>query len=85
MWRFFLSPCGFISPFPRGEVVFRCPVVKQLTPIEFIDPGKIKRVRGVCYTTRLNPSFAARVVDAVKGLSSLPWKTVNCWSLTVAM
>lgn len=41
--------------------------MKVLTPIELVDRGLIKRVRGICYTTRLNPSMASRVIDTAKG------------------
>ncbi|CAG8520387.1 5725_t:CDS:2 [Racocetra persica] len=33
-------------PLGGGEVNFRCPVVKALKPIQFIDEGRIKRIRG---------------------------------------
>ena len=32
-----------------GEVVFSCPVRRNLQPLQFTDPGKIKRIRGLAY------------------------------------
>ena len=32
-----------------GEVVFSCPVRRNLRPLQFTDPGKIKRIRGLAY------------------------------------
>eukprot|EP00443_Scrippsiella_acuminata_P029810 CAMPEP_0115254444 /NCGR_PEP_ID=MMETSP0270-20121206/45197_1 /TAXON_ID=71861 /ORGANISM="Scrippsiella trochoidea, Strain CCMP3099" /LENGTH=398 /DNA_ID=CAMNT_0002669993 /DNA_START=38 /DNA_END=1234 /DNA_ORIENTATION=+ len=51
-----------------GEVIFNCPTVKGIQPVEVLDEGKIKRVRGVAYTTRVSPQFAARMVDAARGV-----------------
>lgn len=42
--------------------------MKQLLPINLTDAGQVKRVRGIAYTTRLNPSFATRMVDTAKGI-----------------
>lgn len=51
-----------------GEVTFGCPILKKIEPIEILDEGKVKRVRGVAYTTRVSPQFAARMVDAARGV-----------------
>merc|ERR1712151_476606 len=51
-----------------GEVLFRCPIIRSIQPVEILDEGKVKRVRGVAYTTRVSPQFAARMVDACRGV-----------------
>ena len=51
-----------------GEVLFRCANVKQLTPIDWLDQGKVKRIRGIVYSTRMSPQTANRVVDSARGL-----------------
>eukprot|EP00931_Biecheleriopsis_adriatica_P119663 TRINITY_DN94882_c0_g1_i1.p1 TRINITY_DN94882_c0_g1~~TRINITY_DN94882_c0_g1_i1.p1 ORF type:complete len:389 (+),score=48.67 TRINITY_DN94882_c0_g1_i1:32-1168(+) len=51
-----------------GEVLFTCPIIKVIHPVEFLNEGKVKRVRGVAYTTRVSPQFAARMVDAARGV-----------------
>uniref|UniRef100_A0A2D4FJF2 RNA 3'-terminal phosphate cyclase domain-containing protein n=1 Tax=Micrurus corallinus TaxID=54390 RepID=A0A2D4FJF2_MICCO len=38
-----------MPPKGGGEVIFACPVKKVLKPIQYIDPGKIKRIRGMAY------------------------------------
>ncbi|KAG8130585.1 putative RNA 3'-terminal phosphate cyclase-like protein [Naja naja] len=38
-----------MPPKGGGEVIFTCPVKKVLKPIQYIDPGKIKRIRGMAY------------------------------------
>jgi RNA 3'-terminal phosphate cyclase-like protein len=55
-------------PGAGGEVTFSCPTLKKVEPIELMDEGKVKRVRGVAYTTRVSPQFAARMVDAARGV-----------------
>lgn len=53
-------------PTGGGEVSFSCPIVKAFQPVEILNEGKVKRVRGVAYTTRVSPQFAARMVDAAR-------------------
>ena len=36
-------------PLGGGEVQFLCPIVKQVKTVNFVDPGKIKRIRGIAY------------------------------------
>jgi len=42
--------------------------VKELTPLELIDFGKVKRVRGTAVSCRIPPSSAARVAHSAKGV-----------------
>jgi RNA 3'-terminal phosphate cyclase-like protein len=51
-----------------GEVLLKVPVVKALSPIDLLDEGKIKRVRGIAYTTKISPQIANRVVDGARGI-----------------
>ena len=37
------------APLGGGEVQFLCPIVKQVKTVNFVDPGKIKRIRGIAY------------------------------------
>jgi len=55
-------------PGAGGEVLFACPVLRGFEPVEILNEGKVKRVRGVAYTTRVSPQFAARMVDAARGI-----------------
>lgn len=36
-------------PLGGGEVQFLCPIVKQAKTLNFVDPGRIKRIRGISY------------------------------------
>ena len=36
-------------PFGGGEILFKCPIIRQLNPVQFIDAGLIKKIRGIAY------------------------------------
>ncbi|KAJ1668082.1 hypothetical protein IW140_000751 [Coemansia sp. RSA 1813] len=50
-----------------GEVRFICPVVRAVKPINYIDQGRIKRIRGISYATRVSPQTANRMVETARG------------------
>jgi RNA 3'-terminal phosphate cyclase-like protein len=56
------------SPNGGGEIQFDCPIVKNLTPIQILDEGMIKRIRGIAYSTRVSPSISNRVVESSRFL-----------------
>lgn len=55
-------------PLGGGEVKFVCPLVRELKPIQLLDDGKVRRIRGICYSTRVAPSLAARIVDGARSV-----------------
>jgi RNA 3'-terminal phosphate cyclase len=63
-------------PLGGGEVQFLCPVIKQVKTLNFVDPGKIKRIRGISSvpsshrtpTTTLNPVTGTRSALALNSL-----------------
>eukprot|EP00947_MAST-08B_sp_MAST-8B-sp1_P004605 g4605.t1 len=55
-------------PSGGGEVIFVCPIVKQLEPIHLVEEGFVKRVRGVAYATRVSPQTSNRMVEAARGV-----------------
>nr|CAG4645520.1 EOG090X05X4 [Lynceus sp. MCZ IZ 141354] len=57
-----------MPPKGGGEIVFSCPVCKQLKPVQYINPGKIKKIRGAAYAVRVSPSMANRLVESSKGV-----------------
>ncbi|GFX60423.1 RNA 3'-terminal phosphate cyclase-like protein [Trichonephila clavipes] len=57
-----------LPPKGGGEVLFRCPVVNTIRPIKYLDPGKIKRIRGYAYSVRVSPAMSSRMVDVSKAL-----------------
>ena len=56
------------APLGGGSVGFYCPIAKELNPIDFVDFGKVKRVRGTAVSCRIPPSSAARVAHSAKGV-----------------
>ncbi|KAH9515416.1 rRNA-processing endoribonuclease [Bulinus truncatus] len=56
------------APEGGGEVLFTCPCRQKLRPLKFTQPGKIKRIRGVAWATRVSPAFVNRLVDSARGV-----------------
>ncbi|DBA03606.1 TPA: hypothetical protein N0F65_006785 [Lagenidium giganteum] len=55
-------------PSGGGEVIFHCPLVRQLRSIHLVEEGFIKRIRGVAYSTRVSPQTSNRIVDTGRGI-----------------
>jgi len=55
------------APSGGGVVLFKCPVKKSLRPINMMDQGKIKRIRGVAWAVGVSPSVVNRLVEEAKG------------------
>ncbi|OWT38554.1 18S rRNA biogenesis protein RCL1 [Cryptococcus neoformans] len=56
------------APLGGGQVFFKCPIVRQLNTLHFVDKGKIKKIRGVSYSTRVSPQFANRMVESARSV-----------------
>ncbi|WVQ82113.1 18S rRNA biogenesis protein RCL1 [Cryptococcus sp. DSM 104549] len=56
------------APLGGGQAIFKCPVVRQLKTLQFMDKGKIKKIRGVAYSTRVSPQFANRMVESARSI-----------------
>lgn len=57
-----------LPPLGGGSVLFRSPLVRSLTTLDFVDPGKIRRIRGIAHSCRVSPQFANRMVEAARGV-----------------
>ena len=74
--RFFLVDDGLelkiqrrgSAPGGGGQVLFRCPIRRSLRAQQFIDQGKIKRIRGVAWATRVSPAVVNRMIESAKGV-----------------
>ncbi|KAI8812422.1 RNA 3'-terminal phosphate cyclase/enolpyruvate transferase [Cladochytrium replicatum] len=55
-------------PYGGGEVTFKCPIVRTLQTVNISDEGRIKRIRGIAYATRISPQMANRVVESARSL-----------------
>jgi len=51
-----------------GEVHFRSPVINALRAINFVDPGRIRRIRGIASSVRVSPQMSNRMIDAARGV-----------------
>jgi RNA 3'-terminal phosphate cyclase-like protein len=51
-----------------GEIELRCPIVAKLSPVQLVDQGRVKRVRGVAFATRVAPHVANRMVESARGV-----------------
>lgn len=57
------------APLGGGTVDFYCPIVKkELSPIELVNFGKVKRIRGNAISCRIPPSSSQRVAHSAKGV-----------------
>lgn len=56
--------------FPRGggKVVFVCPVAKTMKPIQLLDEGLIRRIRGVAYCAKISPQTANRMIESARSV-----------------
>ncbi|XP_032829268.1 RNA 3'-terminal phosphate cyclase-like protein isoform X1 [Petromyzon marinus] len=57
-----------MAPGGGGLVLFCCPVRRHLKPLQLTQPGKIKRIRGVAFGTRVSPQVSNRLVEAARGV-----------------
>ncbi|KIY43567.1 18S rRNA biogenesis protein [Fistulina hepatica ATCC 64428] len=55
-------------PAGGGEIEFLCPVVKQIKTLNFVEPGKIKRIRGIAHAVRVSPQFSNRMIEASRSI-----------------
>ncbi|KAI0726650.1 18S rRNA biogenesis protein [Fomitopsis betulina] len=55
-------------PLGGGEVQYLCPAVKQLKTINFVERGKVKRIRGISHAVRVNPQFSNRMIEVSRSV-----------------
>jgi RNA 3'-terminal phosphate cyclase-like protein len=55
-------------PLGGGQIQLVIPIVKVLKPIQHVQPGLVKKIRGISYCTRMSPMMATRVVNSARGL-----------------
>lgn len=57
-----------LFPTGNGEVYFECPIITHLNPFDWIDEGKVKKVTGIAFTSKLHDSFSKRLINKSKGI-----------------
>ncbi|CAJ0950698.1 unnamed protein product, partial [Mesorhabditis belari] len=55
-----------LKPGGGGVVIFSAPVVRNLRPLIREKPGKVCKIRGQAFVTKVSPSLAHRAIDAAK-------------------
>ena len=52
-----------------GSVVLKCGILRnKIKPVDLIDEGVIKRLRGIAYGNGVSPAFVNRIVDRTRGI-----------------
>ena len=54
------------SPKGGGEIFFWCPIIRTLRPVQFLEEGRVRRIRGIAYAVRVSPQIANRMVDRAR-------------------
>ena len=57
-----------VLPLGEGSVKFKVPIITGLAPFDWNKEGKIKRVRGVAFTSKLSANFTSMMVDTCRGV-----------------
>ena len=57
-----------VLPLGEGSVSFKIPIITGLAPFDWNKEGKIKRVRGVAFTSKLGANFTSMMVDTCRGV-----------------
>lgn len=57
-----------VYPLGNGIVKFKCPIVTLMNVFDWIDEGKIKRIRGLAFTSRISSAMTTRMIDACRGM-----------------
>jgi len=57
-----------VLPNGKGLVKFRCPIIVFLNYFDWVDEGKIKRIRGTAFTSKVSGIFATRMIDSCRGV-----------------
>ncbi|EFP07606.1 hypothetical protein CRE_26461 [Caenorhabditis remanei] len=58
--------CRGLKPEGGGVVIFTAPIVKTLRPVKRQQVGKVCKIRGQAYVSKVTPSLAYRMIDAAK-------------------
>ena len=57
-----------VLPNGIGEIYFKIPIVTNFAPFDWKDEGKIKRVRGIAFTSKLQSSYSRALIDSCRGV-----------------
>jgi RNA 3'-terminal phosphate cyclase-like protein len=55
-------------PTGGGLVELKCPIVNKINPVQLLDEGKVRRIRGITFTSRISTQFSHRMIETSKGM-----------------
>lgn len=55
-----------LKPDGGGSISLSAPITNILKPVQFETPGKICKIRGIAYVTKVSPSIAHRMIEGAK-------------------
>ena len=55
-----------VLPNGAGEIYFKIPIITGLAPFDWVNEGKIKRIRGVAFTSKLPSTFTTQMIDTCR-------------------
>ncbi|KAN0061133.1 hypothetical protein ACQY0O_006868 [Thecaphora frezii] len=55
-------------PLGGGEMHLRCPTLAHLSTLNFVAPGRVKKIRGIANATRVSPQMANRIIDHARSI-----------------
>ncbi|GAB1605437.1 RNA 3'-terminal phosphate cyclase-like protein [Argonauta hians] len=58
------------APDGGGEVVFSCPCRQKLRAVQYTDPGRVKKIRGIAWCTKVSPGTLNRMMESAKDVLS---------------
>lgn len=56
------------APLGGGEIFFRAPLIATLRPLNFVEPGRIRKIRGIASAVRVSPQMSNRMIDAARSV-----------------
>lgn len=56
------------APDGGGEVVFSCPRVPKLSDVTLLDEGKVWKIRGVAWATKISADVMGRMIDGCRSI-----------------
>ncbi|PKI85843.1 hypothetical protein MVES1_000656 [Malassezia vespertilionis] len=56
------------APQGGGEVFFRAPLIASLRALNFVECGRIRKIRGIASAVRVSPQMSNRMIDAARSV-----------------
>ena len=57
-----------VLPNGIGEIYFKIPIITYISPFDWIDEGKINKIRGIAFTSKLSSVYTRQMIDSSRGI-----------------